>query len=336
MCTVARPAFNRWSKVVALSDVNYHRLIGRLAVEYNIGTFIKLTQFYGGNWRRAAIVIVTVLSNSAHLIKDLELGLKYAATPPEDDDKRPITLSAIARGLHFSRESVRRQVAELMNDGVMDRVSNEGFIVRTDYLTRPDVEALIRYMAIGFVDIIAQLKLFSIEYPKIEGATPIVIDIELLERPPIYMITRAAGQFLFNCYFDAMSNGDKFYEFIIEYIVVKHNIKTIVLEMAFQYLASNDVAPDEHRLPMTISEIAEAVSISTSTAYRHIGRMIRDGRLVKAGAGYIVPASRLLARLDYLERINGYFDATMRALQRFVTIDDLLLLTAAMKADRRP
>lgn len=113
------------------------RYASRLGAEYFLRTLSLVTNSVGGNVLTAVILLAIMQANVAHVD-----GVESADTlsrpgPPGDDERRPVSVSAVAAGLGVPYETVRRNVARLEKAGMCQRVPG-GVIVPAQVVAGPD------------------------------------------------------------------------------------------------------------------------------------------------------------------------------------------------------
>ncbi|HEV2530093.1 hypothetical protein [Phenylobacterium sp.] len=92
----------------------------------------------GMDARDATLVMAINQANIAPLTRDPEARLRYGAleSPAPDDERRPVSLSAVAASLRLPYETVRRRVRRLAADGVCD-LTDQGAVVPETFLASP-------------------------------------------------------------------------------------------------------------------------------------------------------------------------------------------------------
>lgn len=113
------------------------RYASRLGAEYFLRTLSLVTSGVGGNILTAVILLAIMQANVAHVDANEAADALKRAGPPGDDERRPVSVSAVAAGLGVPYETVRRNVARLEKAGLCQRVSG-GVIVPAQVLDGPD------------------------------------------------------------------------------------------------------------------------------------------------------------------------------------------------------
>jgi hypothetical protein len=118
-----------------------------LGADYLLRSVAILGSLFGGDVSRGLIYLTAFQASSQHLRNTQNPGRTQSA---DDEQRRPVSLSSIARSLSMSVETTRRQVLRLERDGFVDRAANGGVMVR---LSGPNSEALHEALAGNSVNI---------------------------------------------------------------------------------------------------------------------------------------------------------------------------------------
>lgn len=98
-----------------------------LGADYLLRSVAILSQTFGGDVSRALVYLAALQASSQHLRNPRDQADRPLVI---DDQRRPVSLSCIARSLAMSVETTRRHVLRLEQDGMMDRTANGGVRVR--------------------------------------------------------------------------------------------------------------------------------------------------------------------------------------------------------------
>jgi DNA-binding Lrp family transcriptional regulator len=123
------PAWQVTVRAVAVAPV-----VARLSTEYLVRALRLLGETFG-DIRAGIVAHAIITANTAHLDAPMGDGWRYAGVdePPPDEIRRPVSVSELARSLGLPYETLRRQVAPLIDAGVYVRVEG-GLIVPTAVL----------------------------------------------------------------------------------------------------------------------------------------------------------------------------------------------------------
>lgn len=115
-----------------------------LGADYLQRSVAILGSLFGGDVSRGLIYLTALQAASQHLRNTQDpTGWTQSA---DDDQRRPVSLSSIARSLSMSVETTRRQVLRLERDGFVDRTANGGVLVR---FSGPNSEVLRGALAVN-------------------------------------------------------------------------------------------------------------------------------------------------------------------------------------------
>lgn len=120
-----------------LEDVRGARLIGRLAVDFLLRAMGEVSALFDGDVARAMIFLTLA---QASVVGDRkashEAALQSDGVVP-DTQRRPVSTMAIANALHMPRETVRRHVNALVDDGYCVRLPDRRLLVTEDIIRLP-------------------------------------------------------------------------------------------------------------------------------------------------------------------------------------------------------
>lgn len=135
-----------------------------LGADYLLRSVAILGRLFGGDVSRGLIYLTALQASSQHLRKAQDPG---QTQPIDDDQRRPVSLSSIARSLSMSVETTRRQVLRLEHEGLVDRTANGGVMVRFSSL---GCEALGEALAANSANV--QRLAGGLQLPVAEGVMP--------------------------------------------------------------------------------------------------------------------------------------------------------------------
>lgn len=145
--------------------VRYSRELGFYSVEYLLRTLRNLGPVFNFDYERAIIVLSVTMGNIQHLLNSPELLDGYAdlATIIPAELQRPLTRLAITRATGLPRETVRRKVASLIDEGMLIGDERGGVRLAPGALMRGDFLAAVEQ---NDADV---RRLFRLIKPLIEG-----------------------------------------------------------------------------------------------------------------------------------------------------------------------
>lgn len=112
------------------------RLAARILTQFLLRHCLVLAKLADGDLTRGLVLAAMLDANLRHLRHYTTQSRRFGglhAVPP-DEERKPISVSALARSLNMPYETVRRQVGKLIDTGVCERVGDEGVIVRTAWI----------------------------------------------------------------------------------------------------------------------------------------------------------------------------------------------------------
>ena len=134
---------NAQPKVIPMGDSrgDRARVAARLGAAYMMRSLALLASLHDGDLMLAIIAQRITSANVAHL--DAGDGLDAYPdndTPPPDSERRPISISRLARSMGLPFETTRRYVHRLLESGACVKVKG-GVIVSSEALERPELDA---------------------------------------------------------------------------------------------------------------------------------------------------------------------------------------------------
>lgn len=122
-------------------DADVQRLAMRLSVGYFLRFIEVLSDVAGRNLVQSIILLAIMGANVGALDSDPEASRRFAGIGdiPPDALRRPITVYALAASLGLPYETVRRQVHKMIDQGLCERIGDEGVIVPARVLEGPQM-----------------------------------------------------------------------------------------------------------------------------------------------------------------------------------------------------
>lgn len=262
------------------------RVAGRLSVAFLLD-FIEL-----GRGDRALVdsllLVGIVQANVGLVTREPDLQRTYAAyeTPPPDDLRRGVSVSALANSLRLPYETVRRRVSGLERKGLCV-VSDRGVYVPREVLMSPE------HMAASF----AAYELLRRFYYRLKDVDALRGFPDVPPAPPsdlVRAILRVFADYFLRVV-DAVTRsvGD-----IVGGLVLL-GILTANTEHLPDEVAGAEGAEPEHfvaddqRRPVSVAALARRLRLPEETVRRHAGQLVADGRCVRTPQGYLIPAEAL-------------------------------------------
>lgn len=206
---------------------------------------------------------------------DLYAGI---ATPPPDELRRPIRISALARSLNLSRETVRRRVDTLVDRGIASRVER-GLRVTTEFLSTDSYQTIVFSQMepiLGF--------LLQVGYPN----DPEMGDARAwLDHRAVEDRARQFGRLMLRLQL-------RHYETVSRLGGDLHAGLLISLVLANSGVASSPQGETPVLAATSRLQLAGALALNRETTRRCLARVTQAGQLVRTPAGYL-PGPALLS-----------------------------------------
>jgi predicted transcriptional regulator len=99
------------------------RKYSRLAIGFMIEAGRLVAAITDGNLLRGLLLVAIVQANVGRLSNDPERSQRFSdfLHPPPDEIRRPISIFALAQSLHLPYETVRRNILQMVAEGLVDR-----------------------------------------------------------------------------------------------------------------------------------------------------------------------------------------------------------------------
>ena len=213
----------------------------------------------------ALLVLAVNQANIVPLTRDPAARARYGQidAPAPDDERRPVSVNAVAGSLGLPFETARRRIRRLADDGVC-AVSSEGVVVPASFLVSPAYVASVlaghERLRRFYIDLRAAGLVEPLPVPAydLEGAVPVRAAARLLAD---YMLRMSDG---------LMREAGS---------VVSVLILVALLDAALR-------GPDAAR---SMSALGAKVRLPTETVRRHVTQLIEDGLCLRTSAGLAMP-----------------------------------------------
>lgn len=141
-----------------LDEVRGSRLIGRVAVDFILRAMGEVSGLFDGDVARAMIFLTLA---QASVVGDRRASHQAALESDgviPDSLRRPVSTMAIANALHMPRETVRRHVNALVEQGYCQRLPDRRLIVSEAVIRLPEVTDITQRNIQHFRRLIEMLK----------------------------------------------------------------------------------------------------------------------------------------------------------------------------------
>jgi DNA-binding Lrp family transcriptional regulator len=262
------------------------RAAGRLSVAFLLD-FIEV-----GRGDRALIdgllLVGIVQANVGLVTREPELHRAYAAydTPPPDDLRRGVSVSAIANSLRLPYETVRRRISGLERKGLCV-VGERGVYVPQEVLMSPE------HMAGSF----AAYELLRRFYYRLKDLGALRGFPDASPAPPsdlVRAILRVFADYFLRVV-DAVTRnvGDIIAGLVLLGILTANTEHLPDGEAGAEGVQAEDFVSDALRRPVSVAALARRLRLPEETVRRHAAQLVADGRCVRTPQGYVIPAEAL-------------------------------------------
>ncbi|WP_411286659.1 hypothetical protein [Phenylobacterium sp.] len=253
---------------------------------------------YGRDATDGLLLLAITQANLAPLIRDPVLQRTYATVdqPPPDESRRPVSMNALSNSLGIPFETVRRRVASLAKDGVVE-VTSRGVYLPQATVSSPFYRLALEvtYRLVGSLyHRLRDLGLLANLPEPAAGAQP-------FDAPPVRLVARLATAYLLRLAEPLKQHiGDMVTGLILMDIIGANTESLSDRERGTEEAGEAGFVTNDHRKPIKVAEIALRLSMPQETVRRHVNRLVRDEQCVRVDEGYIVPA-KVLARGPFVE-----------------------------------
>lgn len=117
------------------------RRVVRLAVDYFLSATCDMARHTQLDVMSVLILRTISVGNVEHLTHDRAQNLAYGAldTVPDDDQRRPVSVFAVAKFLAIPYETARRHILKLVELGLVERRSKAGMVVPARVIASPSM-----------------------------------------------------------------------------------------------------------------------------------------------------------------------------------------------------
>jgi hypothetical protein len=235
-------------------------------------------------------------ANVAQITRSAELQLRYAtfdAIPP-DEERRPVSINAIASSLRIPFETTRRRVAALAEVGVL-QVVPRGVIVPNGPLTTPQY----RQMVFANYELVRSL------YARLRGVG-VVDDLAHAPSrfdpsdPPVRLVIRLSTDYLLRLAEPVTQHiGDVIMGLVLMDVILANTEHVPDIEPP-EMIAPEGHVRDELRRPVRAAALAERLGVPLETVRRRLAKLVETDRCERRADGYVVPG-RVLGREPFVQ-----------------------------------
>lgn len=286
----------------------------RVAARFANGFALDLAKLggFGRDVIDGLLIAAISQANVAPIARDPDLQRAYATldTPPPDDLRRPVSISAIANSLRLPFETARRRIAVLAELGVVRNLPR-GVIVPTAPLNSPfyrmAAEAnyslvhnlYFRLRGIGLLE--------DLPRPTTPSFDP--------DHPPVRLVIRLSSDYLLRLAEPVTIHMGDVVSGLLLMDLIQANLEHLDDSQGGDPevgWSEEGFVSDALRRPVRAAMLAERLGIPHETVRRHLRRLLEADLCERNEHGYVAPA-RVLARPPFV----GYIVDNQSHLHRF-------------------
>jgi DNA-binding Lrp family transcriptional regulator len=222
----------------------------------------------------ALLVLAVNQANIAPLTRDPQARARYGAleAPAPDDERRPVSINAVAASLGLPFETVRRRIRRLAAAQVC-LVSSEGVVVPASFLASP---SYIQSVIVGH----ERLRRFYAELRDaglVDALPPAAFETDSI---PIRAAARLLADYVLRASEGLMREaGDV--------------ISVLTLVALLSAALSDEGRPGDRPRSLTVRSMAATLKLSAETVRRHAGELVEEGLAVRTATGLLVTEDAL-------------------------------------------
>ncbi|RAK58061.1 hypothetical protein [Phenylobacterium deserti] len=232
-------------------------------------------------------VIVATISqaNVAAITRDLEQQALFggADAPPPDDQRRPISVNALANTLRAPFETVRRRVRALEAVGLCERREG-GLIVPTRVVTTPEFLSHVNFA----YDRLRQLHADLERYGLLPSLPPAVTTLEPQARP-VRAVSRLTTDFILRVVDEVTAEVGDLAGAVLFLELVRASTESLDPDLVgLGAWSGEQVFADELRRGVRPARLAVEIGQPLETVRRHVRRLQENGCCRRATGGMVV------------------------------------------------
>jgi DNA-binding transcriptional regulator YhcF (GntR family) len=222
----------------------------------------------------ALLVLAINQANIAPLTRDPQARARYGGldAPAPDDERRPVSINAVAASLGLAFETVRRRIRRLAAERVCT-VSAEGVVVPASFLASP---SYLQSVMLGH----ARLRRFYEDLSAaglVEPLPPPAFDTDSV---PVRAAARLLADYVLRAAEGLMREGGNV-------------ISVLVLVALLAAALADERRVDDAPRAVSVRAIALQLKLSPETARRHVAELIEDGLCIRTPTGLLLTEETL-------------------------------------------
>jgi DNA-binding Lrp family transcriptional regulator len=222
----------------------------------------------------ALLVLAVNQANIAPLTRNPQARARYGAleAPAPDDERRPVSINAVAASLGLPFETVRRRIRRLAAAQVC-QVSSEGVVVPASFLASP---SYIQSVLLGH----ERLRRFYVELRGaglVDTLPPPAFETDAI---PIRAAARLLADYVLRASEGLMREAGNV-------------ISVLTLVALLSAALSDEGRADDPPRSLTVRSMAATLKLSAETVRRHAGELVEEGLAVRTAMGLLVTEDAL-------------------------------------------
>ncbi|ODT89773.1 hypothetical protein [Phenylobacterium sp. SCN 70-31] len=273
------------------------RVAARLANRFALD-LIKLTGF-GRDVVDGLLLSAISQANLAQVARSPDLQRRYATlnTPPPDELRRPVSVSAIANSLQVPFETARRRIAALSATGLVIQTPR-GVTIPTAPVNSETYRAFASAQAALVRDLYLRLRRIDLlaDLPAQTGPAFDPAD------PPVRLVVRLSSDYLLRLAEPISTHIGDMVSGLILMEIINANTEHLGDDEGGtpgpEWTAEGFV-PDAMRRPVRAAALSSRLGVASETVRRRLSRLATEGLCERNGDGYLIPA-QVLARENFV------------------------------------
>ncbi len=224
----------------------------------------------------------------------------------KDEFRRPISISALSEGLRLPRETTRRHVMSLIENGACFKRDRTGFAVTRAFESSGPMRAFYDHAYRTILQLVEDCHdpgfvIDPLTHPEVMHRRR---ERPLSELQLRYFAARKFIDYVLRISIDAIPVNITFMRGLLFIAVMRENVRHITYDprLAWQYSKSDEPPPDEIRRPVSVRRLSNTLSLPYTTISRHVRGMIEYGVFLSDKNGLFIPEI-IMQKTEYLN--NG-------------------------------
>jgi len=271
-----RHVIGKHSLIDRHSTLKTYRLVIRLLTEMQLLSVVALSRLVGQDYL-GGNALVALLAETGRISPDL-LSSDFCQVG------RPITIRAMARSFNRPYETMRRALRRLSQLELVD-LSDDGVTLRSDAISRPEVQTYLMEMHDIMVTLLEDLFMFAKLPAPNHGTGNYPQNLIKLASLDLQLLAVEGMQGIFTDWTGLM----------VATAITAGNIRNVTYhpDLAFTYAAADQTPPMSLRKPVHFKTLCEVLPICPTTAWRRVAAMKMLGSIKNVDGGLVIDSKWL-------------------------------------------